>query len=61
MSEYILFWLSKFIAELLWTIIVLFCTFVVLLLLAIYNTSQKRRKNRVKIKKENTTDRSHDG
>jgi type II secretory pathway component PulF len=59
MSEYILFWLSKFIAELLWAIIVIFCLLTGFIVLAIYNTFQEWREPRVKIKKENTNNQSH--
>lgn len=59
MSEYILFWLSKFIAELLWVIIVIFCLLTAIIVLAIYNTFQEWRETRVKIKKENTNNQSH--
>jgi cell division protein FtsL len=59
MSEYISFWFAKFIAELLWAIIMIFCIFTFFLLGGLYQTFQDWRKNRVKIKKENTNNQSH--
>ena len=59
MSEYILFWFAKFIAELLWALTIFACLFIFVLLLGLYHTFQEWRKKRVKIKEENTNNQSH--
>lgn len=58
MSEYIMFWLSKFIAEVLWGFIVLTSLFVgafaYLVVMAIVDSYKKWRNKDVQIKKEDT-------